>query len=99
MKRLRLSRSSSAADVMLASQPGEFRLAMAYVMARKTAIPMVQRLVLYALYKQAITGDAPDAAASWAHIIELAKHAAWSRYRGMTPDEARKRCATLSPFA
>jgi acyl-CoA-binding protein len=93
---MKLTRTASAADVMLASQPADFRLAAAYVIAHKQAIPMTQRLVLYALYKQAIDGDAPETAERWAQIIELAKHAVWSRYRGMSADEARKKWA-LSP--
>jgi len=86
-----LARTASAGDVLLASQPADFRLAASYVMAHKSAIPMTQRLVLYALYKQAIDGDAPETAPPWAQIIELAKHAVWSRYRGMSADEARQK--------
>jgi acyl-CoA-binding protein len=90
---MKLAPAASAADVLLASQPANFRLAASYVLAHKSAIPMTQRLVLYALYKQTIDGDAPEAPSSWAQIIELAKHAVWSRYRGMSADEARKKWA------
>ena len=81
---MRSRNASSTVNLLLAAQPLEFRRAAAYSAARKAAIPMQKRLKLYALYKQALEGDAPEAAPSWAQIIELAKHAAWSAVRGRT---------------
>ena len=88
---MRSRNASSTVNLLLAAQPLEFRRAAAYSAARKAAIPMQKRLKLYALYKQALEGDAPEAAPSWAQIIELAKHAAWSAVRGLPADTARLR--------
>lgn len=49
------------------------------------------KLMLYAIYKQATLGDAPhkfDTTASWNVMVEKAKHDAWCRMRGMSQEEA-----------
>ena len=84
-------RRSRRCDVLLDSQPDDFRRAAVYVLTHKTAIPMTSRLMLYALHKQSTAGDAPEAPANLAQTIELAKHTARSRVRGVPAAEARKR--------
>jgi ankyrin repeat protein len=41
------------------------------------------KLMLYSLYKQARSGDAPTKGPSMLNVVEYAKHSAWSRFRGM----------------
>jgi acyl-CoA-binding protein len=61
-----------------------------------------ERLVLYALYKQATIGDAPsnhDSSRSGAFLSAMQDHAkwdAWSRLHGMSQSEARQTYVTLA---
>jgi acyl-CoA-binding protein len=61
-----------------------------------------ERLVLYALYKQATIGDAPstyDSSRNGAFLSAMQDHAkwdAWSRLRGMNRDEAKQTYVTLA---
>lgn len=45
-------------------------------------------LQLYALYKQATVGDAPDRRPEPGDFVERAKHDAWSKLRGTSTDRA-----------
>jgi ankyrin repeat protein len=61
-----------------------------------------ERLVLYALYKQATIGDAPstyDSSRNGAFLSAMQDHAkwdAWSRLHGMSQNEARQTYVTLA---
>jgi acyl-CoA-binding protein len=61
-----------------------------------------ERLVLYALYKQATTGDAPktyDSSRNGAFLSAMQDHAkwdAWSRLHGMSQDEAMRTYVELA---
>lgn len=58
---------------------------------KKLRLRSGDKLMLYAIYKQATLGDAPhkfDATASWNVMVEKAKHDAWCRMRGMSQEEA-----------
>jgi acyl-CoA-binding protein len=61
-----------------------------------------ERLVLYALYKQATIGDAPstyDSSQNGAFVSAMQDHAkwdAWSRLHGMSQNEARQTYVTLA---
>lgn len=52
-------------------------------------------LRLYALYKQARSGDAADAAPSLLDPVGRAKHAAWAELRGMPADTAMREYIAL----
>lgn len=47
-----------------------------------------QKLQLYGWYKQATEGDVQGEAPSGFDIVGKAKHAAWSRVKGMSKEEA-----------
>ena len=49
-----------------------------------------QKLAIYALYKQATKGDAPEEA-DGSDMISRAKHIAWGKHQGMSKDEAMKK--------
>lgn len=52
-------------------------------------------LKLYALYKQATEGDADGPKPGFFDFVNTAKHEAWSRLRGMQPDEAQQKYIEL----
>jgi acyl-CoA-binding protein len=52
-------------------------------------------LKLYAPYKQATAGDARGPKPGLFDFVNTAKHAAWSRLRGVRRDEARQRYVSL----
>lgn len=52
-------------------------------------------LKLYALYKQGTLGDADGPRPGFFDFVNSAKHAAWSRLRGMSRDEAQHKYVTL----
>ncbi len=47
-------------------------------------------LKLYALYKQAVTGDAGGSRPGMFDIVGRAKYDAWAALKGMPPDAARQ---------
>jgi acyl-CoA-binding protein len=60
-----------------------FERACDHAAALRERLSMTERLRLYSFYKQAVCGDAGVSAASWASVIEQAKHQAWTTRRGM----------------
>ena len=76
-----------------------FAQAVALVQERGGGLPNATRLGLYALYKQALSGDAPGppAAASW-DVAAGMKHRAWAGVSGMMKEEAM-RLYTRTAFA
>jgi len=69
-----------------------FAQAAALVQERGGGLPNATRLGLYALYKQALSGDAPTdspTAASWDVAIGM-KHRAWVGLSGMSKEEAMR---------
>ena len=77
-----------------------FAQAMALVQERGGGLPNATRLGLYALYKQALSGDAPTdppSAASW-DVAAGMKHRAWVGVSGMPKEEAT-RLYTRTAFA
>lgn len=52
-------------------------------------------LKLYALYKQATDGDACGPKPGFFDFVNTAKYEAWSRLRGMRPNEAQQKYIDL----
>lgn len=52
-------------------------------------------LKLYALYKQATSGDVTGKAPGMMDPVGRAKHAAWSKYAGTSSDDAKAEYADL----
>jgi len=52
-------------------------------------------LKLYALYKQATDGDACGPKPGFFDFVNTAKYEAWSRLRGMQPNEAQQKYIDL----
>lgn len=51
---------------------------------------MVERLRLYAIYKQALCGDAGPSPSLSSGVIEVTKHQNWALWRGTSSVEARR---------
>ena len=88
----RLAEVVDAAETPIAAadQQDLFMRACAHVFAIRSRLSMKERLQLYALYKQALCGDAGDASYKWHSVIEQAKHQAWSARRGMSEVDAKE---------
>ncbi|KAL3928558.1 MAG: hypothetical protein SGPRY_002338 [Prymnesium sp.] len=82
-----------------------FEAAASHAAAMRARLSISERLKLYAFYKQArsrlrlrlllpssssaLLGDAGPCTASWASLIEQAKHSAWAARRGLSPQAAK----------
>ena len=83
--------TSVSSECLREDLEAEFLAAVAKANLVKSAYSTKQRLRLYSYYKQACLGDAPAAAPPAHLVVERTKHASWTRRRGLSKDEARRR--------